>query len=98
MNNIEESIIKDINTNTTISIKPNPFSKNIIIELRLQNQTQRSLAIFDLTGREVKKLYFHKSPGMVTWNGTDHQNNPLPEGIYFIEVDGKITQKVIKVK
>lgn len=98
MNNIEESIIKDINTNTTISIKPNPFSKNTIIELRLQNQTQRNLTIFDLAGREVKKLYFHKSQSIVTWNGTDHQNNPLPEGIYFIEVDGKITQKVIKVK
>lgn len=71
---------------------PNPFNSNTQIRFQLHQRGIVRLAVYDLLGREVKRLADEeKQPGeyVVVWEGTDERGRCASSGIYFyrLEVD-----------
>lgn len=86
-----------------LDVQPNPFKDKIIIkldrgytiesgELRIYNTFGCLVKDFPLTLRGVLDCW------RISWDGTDRANRNLPAGVYFIEIEGKVTQKIIKIK
>ena len=74
-----------------LSVFPNPFSKLTKISFgNVQGAKSIGLKIYDATGRIVKDFSLPTAyslvPTVVTWTGTDNSGNPLPAGVYFIQL------------
>jgi len=82
-------------------VSPNPFREITRISLP-KGETGVELKIYDITGQLVKsfgRLTNEQLPfGQVWWNGRDQSGDPLPAGVYIVEVSnesGTLTHKVI---
>ena len=65
---------------------PNPFNSVTTIRYELARETEMTLAIFDLLGREVARLVeSRQQPGQhqAIWTGTTAEGRELPSGIYI---------------
>ena len=65
---------------------PNPFNPITTINFGLPEESITSLIIYNLLGREIKRLFSGlEQPGFkqITWNGTDQNGNPVPSGIFI---------------
>ena len=65
---------------------PNPFNAVTTIRYDLPRETEMTLAIFDLLGREVARLVeSRQQPGhhQAIWTGTTAEGRELPSGIYI---------------
>ena len=61
---------------------PNPFNGGTIIRYSIERQTNVTLKVFDLLGREVETLVDHiQSPGSYEVNFP--RTKPLASGVYF---------------
>jgi hypothetical protein len=94
-------------TPKTFSLKnnyPNPFNPVTNIHYELHQNTYVEITIYDILGREVKKLvsgYLVSGYHEATWNGTNDLGIPVAAGIYFYKVEaGNFTQtkKMILLK
>jgi len=78
---------------TVDSIFPNPFSPwdNQVLTIMLNSPRtgyRLTVEIYDLKGRRVREL-LRDAPGGyydVKWDGTDDRLNPLPAGIYLLNI------------
>lgn len=68
---------------------PNPFNPETIIRFDLPEAAEVQLVIFDLAGREVRRLIdtnmaagYHQA----TWNGKDNERNHAPSGVYVYQI------------
>ena len=81
------------------SAAPNPFNASTTIDFNLQISEYITLAIYDITGREVESLITgHSSAGQhsVVWDARDYAS-----GVYFVKLEaGKSikTQKLLLLK
>ena len=69
------------------SIYPNPFNPVTNIAFSLRNESEVSVMIMDLLGREVRQLVNERRPSgnyTVTWDGKNYAGIESPSGIYFI--------------
>jgi hypothetical protein len=69
--------------------RPNPFNPETAVELRLPQQSQVTVRIFDVSGRLVRGLVDGSMPAgihTVRWNGRDQEGRPQASGVYFYEV------------
>ena len=88
---------------TDITINPNPFSpyrsESTIITIELPETISTiTIRIFDLKGREIRKLVnqdLMSHEGSIIWNGKDDNQNCLPIGVYILKLDAtsKMTEK-----
>ena len=65
---------------------PNPFNPNTWITVELAQDSDMSVAVYDMLGRHVRTLASgrHNAGGHVfEWDGTDADGIALPSGIYF---------------
>ncbi len=68
---------------------PNPFNPSTTIDYTLKENSEVSIIVYDLMGREVKTLVneFQLSNGgsthSVVWNGTDNSGQMASSGIYI---------------
>jgi len=72
-----------------LNLNPNPIKKRAWINFALPNAAQVKLAVFDITGREVRSLANSKmAPGRYTlaWDGKDNDGRLLAQGIYFVRL------------
>jgi hypothetical protein len=79
---------------------PNPFSSSTSIPYDLNKQTEVSVRIYDILGREVKSF----NAGIQTlgrhelsWNGTDNFSKKVASGVYFYQVKSGNDYKVKKM-
>lgn len=86
---------------------PNPFNAMTRIRYQIANENpvHVELIIFDLLGRQVKKLVNTNRPSgeyQVSWDATNNLNQEVGSGMYFyqLRVDGKRvqTQKLILLR
>jgi len=72
-----------------ISCYPNPFNSSTIIYLSgFDSDTELSVKIFDLLGRQVRSFEGIYGPEeSVTWDGTDDYANRLSSGVYFVRAE-----------
>lgn len=83
---------------------PDPFNPSTTLQFSLKSAQIVSLLIYDVLGREIKKLADEKfNPGLhkIEWNGTDYSGNRVSSGIYiyrFISADKVYSGKMILQK
>jgi len=69
-----------------ISTWPNPFRDNISINLTLENPSEVSLEIYNLSGQKVKTVVsgtLNEGTHLYTWNGSSEEGIQLPDGMYL---------------
>ena len=87
------------NTTELSNIYPNPFNPSTTIEYYLPNNTEISIAIYDLQGRQIASLIndvVSAGNHSIVWNANNYSS-----GIYFVKmVAGNFieTQKLVMVK
>lgn len=78
-------------TPTLFSMFPNPFHTLTTISYELSKPSRVSVRIYNLQGQFVRGLEqgLLKGEGVyqVQWDGTDRNGNPMPSGVYFIELE-----------
>jgi hypothetical protein len=81
--------------------RPNPFNPVTIIEYSVPQAAQVSLRIYDVNGREVKKLLAGTVTAagnyQVQWDGRDEQGNLSASGLYFYRLETTGFTKVRKM-
>ncbi len=94
-------------TYSRLEITPNPF--RLMTDIRYEINDERlkecELKIYDVSGRLIR--YFSQQlsdighPSSVRWDGTDNIGKRVPEGIYFVCLQGAyhdVTKKVVLVE
>ena len=79
---------------------PNPFNSETVFKLTIAKEGKINLTIFDLLGREVRRLINeHKKSGYynVKWDGRDNSGNSVSAGIYFCQMRGENFTKTKKI-
>jgi hypothetical protein len=94
----EESNYQLSTGNGQLSIHPNPFTHNTVMEfivhssefVDVETRHVMSLHIHDLSGRLVKSFPFNHLTiqpfNQITWDGTDNQGKSVPKGIYLCKI------------
>jgi predicted glutamine amidotransferase len=88
---------RDISKN--FLIQPNPFNKLVKIDYSVDLPGIVTIDVYDGSGRFVRKLLNEfKISGKYTliWDGCDDNNNPLPDGVYFIHLKTYNQERVLK--
>ncbi|HCK98630.1 MAG TPA: hypothetical protein DHW42_00795 [Candidatus Marinimicrobia bacterium] len=65
---------------------PNPFNPTTTFNYALKEETNVTVKIYNILGKEVITLVNESQPAgyqSVLWDGTDHFGNPVPSGIYI---------------
>jgi hypothetical protein len=81
------------------SIYPNPFNATTIITFALPVATPVSLALYDLSGRQVRTLV--EGNRLAGVHRTTLNASELPSGLYFVRLetsDRVFTQKVMLIR
>ncbi|NQT63755.1 MAG: T9SS type A sorting domain-containing protein [Candidatus Marinimicrobia bacterium] len=81
-------------------IYPNPFNPSTTIQYDLPENSDVSLVIYDVTGREVKNLVSKmQSPGSynVSWDGSGRDGQQLAGGMYFARLQAGEYSSVVKM-
>lgn len=84
-------------------IAPNPFRTHTRIEFNVPEATRGSnmtVRILDVAGREVRRLWdgdLPSGPYEVTWDGGSNRGAQVPEGLYFVVVQGSGRPEVMKL-
>ena len=78
---------------------PNPFNPSTTIQVDLTMESNLSVYVYDIIGREVRALLNeNRVPGIysVRWDGKDNAGHDVSTGTYFFLVTTADHQKVIK--
>jgi hypothetical protein len=68
---------------------PNPFNANTRINFGLAESSFFSLIIYDINGKEIKKILEEKRQSgehSINWDGKDNRGKVVPSGIYFYKM------------
>ena len=68
---------------------PNPFNPSTSLFVSIDNESEGSLIIYDLLGKEVRRLFdgvFDRGNTIVLWNGLDNQGYHVGGGIYICQL------------
>lgn len=79
---------------------PNPFNGELTIQYRLNEASKVRVNVYNAQGQIVQKLIDKiQKAGSYTlrWNSLDVSNNPLPSGVYFIQLNNQQQIHVNKV-
>ncbi len=79
---------------TILGNHPNPFNPETSLRFTLAEDSFVSLKIYNIKGQAISQLLsenLREGQHSVLWDGTDHQNKPVPSGVYFFsaETEGK---------
>ncbi len=79
---------------------PNPFNAETSIKFTVSAYSDVSLAIYDITGKEIRTLldkFMHPGSYEVRWDGKNNNSISASSGIYFYEIKTKYFHKVKKM-
>ncbi len=86
------------------SCAPNPFNPSTTIRFSLPEQSEASLAVFDVTGRLLRTLIAETVPAgrqAWVWDGRDDGGTRVGSGVYFVRLEavGQVaTAKILLLK
>jgi len=84
-------------------VSPNPFRSHTRIEFKVPDALRSSnmtVRILDVAGREVRRLWDGDLPSGqydVPWDGASNRGAQVPEGLYFVVVQGSGRPEVMKL-
>ena len=88
----------------TASVWPNPFSREIRMQVVGIQGQRLSVDVFDVRGRLVRSLVRNsawRDGTVIPWNGQSEQGAPVPAGVYFLRVcwpGSETREKVLLVR
>ena len=68
---------------------PNPFNPSTSLIVSINKRSEGSLTIYDLMGKEVRRLFegtFDQGNTKIVWNGLDNQGSQISGGIYICQM------------
>ena len=68
---------------------PNPFNPSTSLIVSIKKKSEGSLTIYDLMGKEVRRLFdgtFDQGNTKIVWNGLDNQGSQISGGIYICQM------------
>ncbi len=83
---------------------PNPFDAMTRFALRLDDDRDVRVDVYDAAGRHVQRLANGPYPAgdaTLRWNGRDHDGNAVPAGVYFVRArvgERVFTQRVTRLR
>lgn len=80
---------------------PNPFNSSVIVPVTLTQSGRLTMRVVNVLGREVYQVQsFPLSPGTHTmlWHGSGMSGEPLPSGMYFMEIQSAANRVVRPVE
>lgn len=83
------------NEEVRLGVYPNPFSQRVAIRYYFHAGYERSLKIYDLSGRLVRTFLIPKqrqSTTKILWDGRDEKGKRVRNGVYFIRL--RVGEKV----
>ncbi|MCB0838599.1 MAG: T9SS type A sorting domain-containing protein, partial [Bacteroidetes bacterium] len=84
---VAAGISKNVGNNINLKTYPNPFSNSLKIEFVISERGNYSLSIFDLNGREIKRVYQGSlTPGSHEF---DIESESFASGIYIAKLEEK---------
>ncbi|MEO0091809.1 MAG: SBBP repeat-containing protein [candidate division WOR-3 bacterium] len=101
---IEENHSCHTNNHISLNTFPNPFLNQTIIHYSLNQKSDVSISVYDVSGTLIKNLLdSQKEPGAysINWDGTDNHNRKIKKGIYFLILkanDYKIQTKLLMLR
>ena len=75
--------------NIYLEVSPNPFARQAAVRFYLPQPGPATVNIFGLQGQLVRQLHDgHLDAGEYQrqWDGTDRNGNPLPSGVYLLQL------------
>jgi hypothetical protein len=93
----------DLPTNNRMQLLqcfPNPFNPHTTISFSTGRRQAAEIAVYDLTGRLVRRLWSGQAETTVRsvdWDGRDDSGRQLPSGAYFVRLKGDVAHEVQKV-
>jgi len=78
---------------------PNPFNPITTIAFDLPEETEVTISIYDLTGREVATLVRGRQPAgyfETNWYGRDKMGRPVPSGVYLYSIRTSARYSAVK--
>lgn len=83
--------IKNVNQTQLLQSYPNPFNLSTNITFQLEKESNISIKIYDLNGREIRTLInnqnFTAGIHKVSWNGTNENNQIIANGVYYYKLE-----------
>jgi len=102
-----ESLFTQANTNDLTGIQitdnsaqfkcfPNPFTREISIEIQNSSQIEITVEIYNMTGQRIKNLFkgTNNSNLVLKWNGTNDSGRQVAPGVYLCKVNGQSKQVI----
>lgn len=78
---------------------PNPFNQHITILIRSSQSCPINLSIFNIGGELIKSISIEQ-PNLpqhqIGWDGTDADGRTVPSGIYLIQLQSRMGQRIVK--
>lgn len=78
---------------------PNPFNATTSLEVSLSQSEEVRIKIYDITGKEIRKLYegqMQAGRHKLSWDGRNATGSTLPTGVYIIRVSAGQYTKTLK--
>ena len=69
---------------------PNPFNPSTSIDIETATSGKLLVSIYDISGRLINTLLNKKTVAgyySVRWNGRNLNGEPMPTGLYFVQVE-----------
>ncbi len=75
---------------------PNPFVSEVTIDIFYSEETEISVAIYNLVGQQIKQLYKGTNKGnlILKWNGTNDSGYQVVPGVYLCKVNDMMKKVV----
>ncbi len=95
----EEYVLK-----AKIASYPNPFNSRVKIRYLLNGAGKADVRIYNILGQAVLVHEYNSLETGIqefSWDGTNKFSNPVPSGVYFIQIhtrDNVLTQKVLLIR
>lgn len=93
------------NSLTSVQNYPNPFNLQTQIQFVLTQNSEVTVKVFNILGREIKTLVENKAMSagqyVAEWDGKDKNGNVVPSGIYLYQVqagNSVLTKKMSLLK
>jgi hypothetical protein len=92
---VEETVAFSLRTRSK-----NPFDSAVEIEFGLPGPAQARVSVYDIHGREVRRLHDALTPGgprTVTWDGSDARGDQVAAGAYFVRLAAGGRESTIRI-
>lgn len=94
---------KNLTTNVTVKLNPNPFDNFVKITINLMRGSTVSASIYNTQGvmvATIQKGFLPTGTNVLLWDGKNFENQTVDPGVYFIAITdqfGSVTKKAIKL-